>query len=591
MNTTKHFLLTACLFTGIPILVAAPAPGAPTNEAPSAPATAIQANTGQPLPAPTAAPQAATNALATLVTLAVVPGPATNTLAGPNAVTGTNAVTATNAAAPTVVVENGTNGIRLNFRGAPLSLVLDTLSDAAGFIINKETDVRGTVDVWSKQPLTKDEAVEVLNSVLKKNGCAVIRNGRILTIVAQDTAKTRDLPVDVGNNPEDVEKSDEVVTQIIPVRYASVTQLVPNLELLLPTTATLSANESANTLILVATKTDIKRMLKIVDALDTSIASVSSIRVIPLKYADAKDTATLITSLFSSQGGSQGGSGGGGRGNLFSMITGGGGFGGGPFGGGGFGGGGFGGRGGSTGGARGGTSGGGGGAAGAKVVAVGDDRSNALVVSAPADLMATIEKMVKEIDAEVTDVTELRVFRLVNADASEIADQLAQLFPDPTTSNSGSQNPMTPFSFFRGGFGGRGGTTSTAANTSDRMKKMGRVLAVPDPRTSSVIVMASKTLMPQIADMITELDSDKGRKEVVGFFDVQNADIQDVNNNLQDLFQRNNVRPQNNNVNPMIGNNNPLYQRERNNQQSTTTTTSGFGGSSVGGGGLGGGGR
>ena len=73
---------------------------------------------------------------------------------------------------------------------------------------------------------------------------------------------------------------------------------------------------------------------------------------------------------------------------------------------------------------------------------------------------------------------------------------------------------------------------------------MGRVLAVPDPRTSSIIVMASKTLMPQIADMIAELDSDKGRKEVVGFYDLQNADPQDVYSNLQDLFNRNNVRQQ-----------------------------------------------
>jgi hypothetical protein len=361
---------------------------------------------------------------------------------------------------------------------------------------------------------------------------------------------------------------------------------VPNLELLLPTTATLSANESANSLILVATKTDIKRMLKIISALDTSIASVSSIKVIPLKYADAKDTATLISSLFGSQGGSQGGStGGGGRANLFSMIAGGG-----AFGGGGPGGGGFGGRGGGTSGGRGGSSGGGGGAAGAKVVAVGDDRSNSLVVSAPADLWATIENMVKEIDQEVTDVTELRVFRLVNADSSEVADQLTTLFPDPTTSNSGSQNAMTPFSFFRGGgFGGRGGTATTTANNSDRMKKMGRVLAVPDPRTSAIIVMASKMLMPQIADMITELDSDKGRKEVVGYFDLQNADPQDVYNNLQDLFQRNSVRPQNTTANPMLGQNSPLNKRITSNTQPTTQgATSTIGGSSSRGGAAGG---
>jgi general secretion pathway protein D len=436
--------------------------------------------------------------------------------------------------------------------------------------------------------LTKDEAIEVLDSALKKNGYAITRIGRILTIIPQDSAKTRETPIVVNNDPEAAERGDELVTQIIPVKYASVSQLVPNMELLLPTTATLSANESANSLILVATKTDIKRMLKIINALDTSIASVSSIRVIPLKYADAKDTATLISSLFTSQASNQGGNNnGGGRGNLFSMIAGGGGFGGGGFGGGGPGGG-FGGRGGGTTGGRGG-SGGGGGAAGAKVVAVGDDRSNSLVVSAPADLLTTIETMVKEIDQEVTDVTELRVFRLVNADASEVADQLTQLFPDPTASNSGSQNAMTPFSFFRGGMGGRGGTATTTANNSDRMKKMGRVLAVPDPRTSALIVMASKLLMPQIADMITELDSDKGRKEVVGYFDLQNADPQDVYNNLQDLFQRNNVRPQNTTANPMLGQNSPLNKRITSNTQPTTQgATSTIGGSSSRGGAAGG---
>jgi hypothetical protein len=213
------------------------------------------------------------------------------------------------------------------------------------------------------------------------------------------------------------------------------------------------------------------------------------------------------------------------------------------------------------------------------VVAVGDDRSNSLVVSAPADLMTTIENMVKEIDQEVTDVTELRVFRLVNADPAETADQLATLFPDPTLSNTGNQGNMPAF-FFGGPGGQRRGATSTA-NNSDRMKKMGRVLAVPDPRSSSLIVTASKTMMPQIADMIAELDSEKGRKEIVGFYDLQNADPSDVYNNLQDLFQRNNVRQQNNNVNPNIGQNSPLYTRAKNNTQTTSSgTTSGFGGTS-----------
>ena len=133
-----------------------------------------------------------------------------------------------------------------------------------------------------------------------------------------------------------------------------------------------------------------------------------------------------------------------------------------------------------------------------------------------------------------------------------------------------------PF-FFRGGFGGRGGSTSTSANNSDRMKKMGRVLAVPDPRTSSIIVMASKTLMPQIADMIAELDSDKGRKEVVGYYDLHDADPQDVQAALQDLFNRNTRMNNNNNQNVMLNQNNPLNKRIQNNQQTSGTMNSAFG--------------
>jgi hypothetical protein len=96
--------------------------------------------------------------------------------------------------------------------------------------------------------------VKLLNSVVRKNGYAVTRDGRILTIMSLESAKTSDLDILQGAKWQDVEKSAEVVTQVIPVRYANATQLMNNLLVLLPTSASLSVNESANTLILVATK-------------------------------------------------------------------------------------------------------------------------------------------------------------------------------------------------------------------------------------------------------------------------------------------------------------------------------------------------
>ena len=493
--------------------------------------------------------------LAGMVRAAEVPDSSTNSSPPASQETSTNSVLAA------VSQETAPTGLRLNFRGAPLNLVLDYLSDAAGFIINKETELRGSVDVWSKDPVSKDEAIELLNSVLRKNGYAVIRNGRILTIVSLESAKTSDLDIRQGYKWEDMEKSDEVITQIIPVRYANATQLMNNLQVLLPTTASLSVNESANSLILVASKTDIRRILRIVNALDTSIASVSSIRVFPLKYADAKQLATVVQQLFTTQASGQGGMNP--RAQLFNMFRGGGGFGG-P-------------------GGAGGQSGGGGGS-GSKVTASADDYSNSLIVSASAEVMATIADMVEQIDQPASDITELRVFHLANADPVELADQIAQLFPDETRTGTSGNQGGGRFRFFGGRFGG----ASSQGGDSDRMKKKGRVLAVPDPRTSSLLVSAASEMMPQLGEMIQQLDNNAGKKDVVKIYDLQNANPQDVNQILQDLFNRNNtMRANNNNSRSMLGQGNPLVQRQTQNVNSSMN--SGFGNSSRGGSTFGGG--
>ncbi len=199
----------------------------------------------------------------------------------------------------------GADGLPLNFHNAPLSLVLEYLSDAAGFIINPQTEVRGNVEVWSKTPVSREEAVQLVNSAIRKNGYALVRSGRILKLVSLTDSGRQDLEVAAGNNPEAVEKSSEVAVQVIPVRYISASQLMNNLQPLLPAGALLTVNESANSLILVAAKADIRRTLKIVAALDASQVAASSLRVFPLHYADAKQLATVVQQLFSAQTSSQ----------------------------------------------------------------------------------------------------------------------------------------------------------------------------------------------------------------------------------------------------------------------------------------------
>ena len=459
------------------------------------------------------------------------------------------------------VAANATNGISMNFHDARANLVLEYLSSAGGFVINLEAEVRDPIDVWSHGPVTKDQAVELVNSALKQHGYVVTRQGRILTVVNQDRAKTADLEIVTGNDPAAVRKSDEMVTQIIPVRYADVGQLANNLGPLLPASASLSVNESAHALVLVSTHTDVQRMLKIISALDSAIARVSSIKVFPLHYAEATELATVVQQLFASDASGQS-TGGRNASPQLASSPGGDGFGppGSP----------------QLPGAVATSGGAGETAVGAQVVTVADERSNSLIICASAGLIPTLIEVVRRLDQQVNDTTQLRVFRLRNAEADEVAEQLSQLFPDDTTTSSSREQvgfsldgPPQPGNTLSGST-----TGGSQSDVSERKKKQGQVLAVAVPRSSSLVVSAGSTLMPQIAKLIERLDADPGRKELVCYWNLRNADPQDVKQVLQDLFNRNMTVQNNNNNNPLLGQNNPLTARQTQQQTSTTTGSS-----------------
>lgn len=464
--------------------------------------------------------------------------------------------------------------LRMNFRSVPLEMVLNYLSEAAGFVIVLETEVKGKVDVWSQQPLTTDEAVNLLNTILNRNGYAAVRNGRTLTIVSRDEAKKRDLPVRSGNNPEAIPKNDEMITQIIPVRYANAVQLTRDLQPLLASYATLTANESSNALVITDTQSNIRRMAEIINALDTSISSISAIRVFPLRFADAKQLATVVKELFEPPASSSRNNNNDPRARILNRFMGGGepGGAGGP------------------GGPGGGRGGGGGGdsqalRAASRVVAVADERTNALVVSAPDEYMPTIEDLVREIDTNVVDVTELRVFRLSHADPVEMADILTELFPDDTR----QQENQGEFRF-RGGAGGGGGGRGGAgaqAQSSERMKRMGRVTAVPDQRTSSVIVSAASELMEQIGQMIVQLDANPAKKQKVFVYSLENADVQNVEEILRGMFEAQNSRNMRGTTRQNNSNTNPLNNRNTQNQGGGAGIGNNRGGAGGGGGGGG----
>jgi general secretion pathway protein D len=312
-----------------------------------------------------------------------------------------------------------TNELWLNFRGVPLDMVLNYLSKAAGFIIVMDTQVSGTVDVWSERPVTRDEAVNLLNAVLNKNGYAAVRNGQTLTIMTKEDAKTRDIPVKIGNDPNLVPNNDEMVTQIIPVRYVQAKQLATDLSPFVSSQATIVANEAGNSIVITDTQSNIRHLLEIIEAVDNSAQGETEIRVFPLKYANPTDVANELGQIFpnNSNGSTQGQTpirfgGGGGPGGFFARMMA------------------------SQNAANNSQS-----AAMQKqsqVIAVADARTQSVIVSTSKDLMEQIAGMMEQLDVPSPRDQKVFVFHMNNGDPQQAVQVLQNMFQSASGTSSSS---------------------------------------------------------------------------------------------------------------------------------------------------------
>src|ERR1700688_1755402 len=86
------------------------------------------------------------------------------------------------------------SAISLNFKDASVDAVLDYLSEQAGFAVVKEQPVSGRITMVSKQPVSPQEAVSLLDTALRVNGYTAIQMGKTLKITSVERAKKQNIP-------------------------------------------------------------------------------------------------------------------------------------------------------------------------------------------------------------------------------------------------------------------------------------------------------------------------------------------------------------------------------------------------------------
>jgi len=181
-----------------------------------------------------------------------------------------------------------------------------------------------------------------------------------------------------------------------------------------------------------------------------------------------------------------------------------------------------------------------------------DVRTNTVIVRAPKETMELIERMVKDLDGSSAGAQNIRIFRLVNADADQTATILKELFNLQRRGNLYVLKPREEMAA-EATIAGAGAESSAGAQVppaaSSSIGLFGTDLTlVPDERqqlaitvdnrTNSLLVSATPKYLDLVEKVVLELDGQEANSRDTLVYPLKNAGALEVARVLTDFVQK-----------------------------------------------------
>ncbi|MGK5076713.1 type II secretion system secretin GspD [Janthinobacterium sp. HLX7-2] len=356
----------------------------------------------------------------------------------------------------------------LNFVGADIESVIKAVGHYTNINFVIDPRVKGTITLVSEKSISKTQAFALLASALRLQGYAVVSGDGYAKVVPEADAKLQSVPTQVGNGASQV-KGDQIATQVFYLNYESSANLVAVLRPLISPNNTINANPGNNSLVITDYADNLKRLAKIIAALD--VPASTDLDVIPVRYAIASDLASMVNKLM-----------------------------------------------------EGGSAGAGAAADGGKVSVLADPRTNSLVLRAPSAARANLAKsLISKLDQPTNQLGNVHVVYLKNADATKLAQTLRSVVTSDgtaataqqgntssvNTNNQNSQNSSSGMNSTGLGGSSQSGTTGGASlsNGPQQLSSGGAAGFIQaDVSTNTLILTCNEAVYRNLRAVIDQLD-------------------------------------------------------------------------------------
>ncbi len=377
------------------------------------------------------------------------------------------------AISPVTALAQDGSGAALNFVNADMESVIKAVGHYTGMTFIVDPRVKGTMSLVSERSLTKAQAFALLTSQLRLQGYAVVTGDGFAKVVPEAEAKLQSSPTQVGVGGARA-RGDQIATQVYRLQHESAANLTAVLRPLISPNNSIMADPGNNSLVITDYADNLRRLSKIIAALDGP--TTADLDVIPIRNGIASDVATLVTRLLEPSAGGDSG----------------------------------------------------------RVTVLADARTNSVVVRAPSAGRANMAKsLIAKLDQPTAELGNIHVVYLKNADASKVAQTLRAVVSQDSSAVPVQQQGTAGGSIqsgtagaggagaggLGGGLGGNqqqssigaGGTGGTFAQQSQATAGgagggQGSGFIQADASTNSLIITAPDALYRNLRAVIDQLD-------------------------------------------------------------------------------------
>ena len=385
-----------------------------------------------------------------------------------------------------------------NFTGQELKGLLEWLSRETDLtIIASEEDIRDKrFSLINLKNVTLDQVIERIKTVLAQYNLTLIRTDATLLITTFEKAMVMKVPFNhIFADPAQVEETDEIQTYVVQLENAVASEQVEALRPLLNKQAVIFAEATTNALVITDVASNIRRIVSILQIADEGERFPLRIAIIPLTYADATEVAQTLTQVFQEEDDEQKTNSGRRigdaeearqaieQGSDFEMFQG-------------------------------------------TVKIYADANSNSLVVKASEANLVLLRELIRQLDISPSLQTKIRIFRLKNATAEDVATVLQEVLTGESNRNTGRTDPWdrAKLRAFRREQG------------VENQGIVGDVRVSRDDRLNVVVVASDPRNFPIIDEVINALDREQTQAEIKIYY-LKYAIAGTLAPSLQDLFE------------------------------------------------------